>query len=82
MAVLALFPGSFDPFTAGHEAILRRVLPLFDKVVLHLPGHDVKLIRKCPPASARAIAVDGVRLPGFSITHGQLTAARKIVWLP
>lgn len=34
MAVLALFPGSFDPFTAGHEAILRRVLPLFDKVVV------------------------------------------------
>ena len=34
MAVIALFPGSFDPFTAGHEAILRRVLPLFDKVVV------------------------------------------------
>ena len=28
----ALFPGSFDPFTAGHEAVLRRILPLFDKV--------------------------------------------------
>lgn len=34
MAVLALFPGSFDPFTKGHEAVLRRVLPLFDKVVV------------------------------------------------
>ena len=34
MAVLALFPGSFDPFTAGHEAILRRMLPLFDKMVV------------------------------------------------
>ncbi len=34
MAVLALFPGSFDPFTKGHEAILRRVLPLFDTVVV------------------------------------------------
>ena len=34
MAVLALFPGSFDPFTAGHEAMLRRVLPLFDRVVV------------------------------------------------
>lgn len=28
----AVFPGSFDPFTAGHEAILRRVLPLFDRI--------------------------------------------------
>lgn len=31
---IALFPGSFDPFTKGHEAVLRRVLPLFDKVVV------------------------------------------------
>ena len=31
---IALFPGSFDPFTAGHEAVLRRVLPLFDRVVV------------------------------------------------
>ena len=30
----ALFPGSFDPFTAGHEAVLRRVLPLFDHIVV------------------------------------------------
>lgn len=30
----ALFPGSFDPFTEGHEAVLRRVLPLFDRVVV------------------------------------------------
>lgn len=29
-----LFPGSFDPFTRGHEAIVRRVAPLFDKVVV------------------------------------------------
>lgn len=31
---IALFPGSFDPFTKGHEAILRRMLPLFDRVVV------------------------------------------------
>ena len=28
----ALYPGSFDPFTAGHEAIVRRGLALFDKI--------------------------------------------------
>jgi pantetheine-phosphate adenylyltransferase len=28
----ALFPGSFDPFTSGHEVIVRRALALFDKV--------------------------------------------------
>ena len=30
----AVFPGSFDPFTSGHEAIVRRALALFDKVYI------------------------------------------------
>ncbi len=39
----ALFPGSFDPFTTGHEAILRRVLPLFDKVVVAVGVNSDKM---------------------------------------
>lgn len=31
---IAVFPGSFDPFTRGHESIVRRVLPLFDQVII------------------------------------------------
>ena len=34
MAKTALFPGSFDPFTAGHLNILRRGLTMFDNVVV------------------------------------------------
>lgn len=30
----ALFPGSFDPFTAGHLNILKRALTMFDSVVV------------------------------------------------
>lgn len=30
----AVFTGSFDPFTAGHDSIVRRALPLFDKIVI------------------------------------------------
>lgn len=30
----AVFPGSFDPFTVGHEAIVRRALPLFDNIII------------------------------------------------
>ena len=30
----ALFPGSFDPFTAGHLNILKRALTMFDTVVV------------------------------------------------
>lgn len=34
MAKTALFPGSFDPFTAGHLNILRRALTMFDNVIV------------------------------------------------
>jgi pantetheine-phosphate adenylyltransferase len=30
----AIFPGSFDPFTLGHEDIIKRAIPLFDKIVI------------------------------------------------
>jgi pantetheine-phosphate adenylyltransferase len=34
MDKIALFPGSFDPFTKGHEDILLRGLELFDKIII------------------------------------------------
>lgn len=34
MKTTALFPGSFDPFTAGHLNILCRALTIFDEVVV------------------------------------------------
>lgn len=34
MKRIAIFPGSFDPFTIGHESIVRRAIPMFDKIVI------------------------------------------------
>ena len=34
MNTKALFPGSFDPFTAGHLNILKRALTMFDEVIV------------------------------------------------
>lgn len=34
MEKVAVFPGSFDPFTVGHESIALRALTIFDKVVI------------------------------------------------
>jgi pantetheine-phosphate adenylyltransferase, bacterial len=34
MERVAIFPGSFDPFTVGHESIVKRALPLFDKIII------------------------------------------------
>lgn len=34
MERIAVFPGSFDPFTIGHEALVRRALTLFDRLII------------------------------------------------
>lgn len=34
MDKIAVFPGSFDPFTVGHESIVKRALALFDRVII------------------------------------------------
>lgn len=38
----ALFPGSFDPFTLGHVDIVKRALPLFDKIVIGIGTNSAK----------------------------------------
>lgn len=38
----ALFPGSFDPITKGHEDIILRALPLFDKIVIGVGTNNAK----------------------------------------
>ena len=40
MERIAIFPGSFDPFTRGHQAIVAQALQLFDKVVIAI-GENV-----------------------------------------
>ncbi len=34
MKRIAIFPGSFDPFTVGHESIVKRALSIFDKIIV------------------------------------------------
>jgi pantetheine-phosphate adenylyltransferase len=34
MQKIAIFPGSFDPFTIGHESVVRRATQLFDRIVI------------------------------------------------
>jgi len=39
---IAVFPGSFDPFTIGHESVVRRALSMFDKVVVGIGVNTTK----------------------------------------
>lgn len=36
-----IFVGSFDPFTIGHDSVVRRALPLFDRLVIGVVGDNV-----------------------------------------
>ena len=39
---IALFPGSFDPITIGHESIIKRALPLFDEIIVAVGVNSTK----------------------------------------
>ena len=41
MIRIALFPGSFDPITKGHEDVVNRALPLFTKIIIGV-GNNIK----------------------------------------
>lgn len=42
MEKIGIFPGSFDPFTRGHQAIVEEALRLFDKVVIAIGYNTAK----------------------------------------
>jgi pantetheine-phosphate adenylyltransferase len=78
---IALFPGSFDPFTKGHEDIVLRGLQMFDEIVISIGYNSQK--------STRYFAIDMMidriqktfaNYPSISVqTYAELTAsfARK-----
>ena len=65
---IAIFPGSFDPFTIGHASIVRRGLEMFDKIVIGVgyntnkrsfltPEERVETIEKVYASEARVKVV-------------------------
>jgi pantetheine-phosphate adenylyltransferase len=42
MHKIGLFPGSFDPFTKGHEVVVKKSLSLFDEVVIGIGVNSTK----------------------------------------
>ena len=65
---LAIFPGSFDPFTIGHASIVRRGVEMFDKIVIGVgyntnkrsfltPEERVEAIEKVYASEARVKVV-------------------------
>ena len=42
MTKIAVFPGSFDPITIGHESIVKRAVPMFDKIIIAIGYNSSK----------------------------------------
>lgn len=42
MQRIAVFPGSFDPITRGHESVILRALPLFDQIIIAIGENSEK----------------------------------------
>lgn len=68
---IAIYPGTFDPLTCGHEDLVRRAACLFDEVVLAIAESPNKvplfsLQERVAMAEAVLAPVKNVRVVGFN----------------
>lgn len=54
-----VFPGSFNPYTAGHDDIVRRALAMFDRVIICVGVNPAKA-DAATDAEARVAAIRGI----------------------
>ena len=69
MKKIAVFPGSFDPFTIGHESIVMRALSLFDEIIIAVGSNPLK--KSYYPLSVRKEMISTVfkDTPGVRVDH-------------
>ncbi len=71
MTVSAMYPGTFDPITLGHEDLVRRAAVLFDKVIVAIadnPGGKAPMFStdERVAMAANALAdLDNVEVTGY-----------------
>ena len=55
---IAIFPGTFDPFTKGHADIVARGLEIFDRIVVAIGVNDSKV--PCQTVEERIAAISRI----------------------
>lgn len=76
MKRIAIFPGSFDPFTKGHEDIVRRGLKMFDEIIVGI-GYNSKKHQRYFEIDEMVQYIEntfGHREPVKVIVYNELTA--------
>lgn len=76
MKRIAIFPGSFDPFTKGHEDIVLRGLKLFDEIIIAI-GYNSGKSQRYFPVDFMIEKINGTfkHLPQISVQmYAELTA--------
>ena len=71
MAASAMYPGTFDPITLGHEDLVRRATRLFDKVIVAIAANPSKepmfsLDERVELARTVLADMDSVEVMGYS----------------
>jgi len=67
MSIAAMYPGTFDPVTRGHEDLLRRASRIFDRIVVAIaanPGKQPMFNLEERVALAEAVLAD---IPGIEV---------------
>ena len=71
MTVAAMYPGTFDPITLGHEDLVRRATTLFDRIVVAIADHPGSKAPRCTTdervamAAAALADIDNVEVTGY-----------------
>lgn len=82
-----LFAGSFDPFTIGHASVVRRILPLFDRLVIGVGVNGSKNCSATAEERRRGIAriyaqekrVEVMTYAGLTADFAKKVGARYII---
>lgn len=74
MIMTGIFTGSFDPYTIGHDDILRRALPLFDHIVIGIGVNERKSYMQSAEERMKTIKAIYVDEPKVEVkTYNDLT---------
>ena len=74
MKRIAIFPGSFDPITLGHQSIVMRALPLFDKIIIAVGDNTEKHCKYTLQQRMQWIAKTFENVPNIEVdSYNELT---------